>query len=71
MLLHFIKESNKSYFSAQKQSENGYSDVVSATTDLEAHVAESCKMVSASYGIFKSKAAEEVGGNQPLSFFFV
>ncbi|XP_041012123.1 protein root UVB sensitive 6 [Juglans microcarpa x Juglans regia] len=59
MLLHFIQESNKSHLSARKQSEYGYSDIVSPTTDLEAHVVESCKMVSASYGIFKSKAAEE------------
>lgn len=71
MLLHFIQESNKSHLSARKQSEHGYLDIVSPTTDLEAHVVESCKMVSASYGIFKSKAAEQVGGNQPISFFFL
>ena len=34
-------------------------------------MSESCKMVSKSYGIFKSKAAEQVGGNQPSFFFFL
>ena len=70
MLLHFVQSSNESQFSSQKQREyNNYSDIVLTTTDLEAHMLESCKMVSKSYGIFKSKAAEQVGGNQ-LSFFF-
>ena len=70
MLLHFVQSSNESQFSSQKQREyNNYSDIVLTTTDLEAHMLESCKMVSKSYGIFKSKAAEQVCGNQ-LSFFF-
>ena len=70
MLLHFVQSSNESQCSSQKQREyNNYSDIVLTTTDLEAHMLESCKMVSKSYGIFKSKAAEQVGGNQ-LSFFF-
>ena len=69
MLLHFVQSSNESRSSAQKQRDyNNYSDIVLTTTDLEAHISESCKMVSKSYGIFKSKAAEQVGGNQP-SFF--
>ena len=69
MLLHLVKSSNESRSSAQKQRDyNNYSDIVLTTTDLEAHISESCKMVSKSYGIFKSKAAEQVGGNQ-LSFF--
>ena len=69
MLLHFVQSSNESQSSSQKQREyNNYSDIVLTTTDLEAHMSESCKMVSKSYGIFKSKAAEQVGGNQ-LSFF--
>ena len=70
MLLHFVQSSNESQSSSQKQREyNNYSDIVLTTTDLEAHMSESCKMVSKSYGIFKSKAAEQVGGNQ-LSFYF-
>ena len=71
MLLHFVQSSNESQSSSQKQREyNNYSDIVLTTTDLEAHMSESCKMVSKSYGIFKSKAAEQVGGNQPSFFFF-
>ncbi|KAL0012987.1 hypothetical protein SO802_000056 [Lithocarpus litseifolius] len=70
VLLHFVQSSNDSRSSAQKQRDyNNYSDIVLTTTDLEAHISESCKMVSKSYGIFKSKAAEQVGGNQ-LSFSF-
>ena len=69
MLLHFVQSSNESQFSSQKQREyNNYSDIVLTTTDLEAHMLESCKMVSKSYGIFKSKAAEQVGGS--TIFFF-
>ena len=74
MLLHFVQSSNESQSSSQKQREyNNYSDIVLTTTDLEAHMSESCKMVSKSYGIFKSKAAEQVGGNQlffSVFFFF-
>ena len=71
MLLHFVQSSNESQSSSQKQREyNSNSDIVLTTTDLEAHMSESCKMVSKSYGIFKSKAAEQVGGNQPSFFFF-
>ena len=72
MLLHFVQSSNESQSSSQKQREyNSNSDIVLTTTDLEAHMSESCKMVSKSYGIFKSKAAEQVGGNQPSFFFFL
>ncbi|XP_050273059.1 protein root UVB sensitive 6 [Quercus robur] len=60
VLLHFVQSSNESRSSAQKQRDyNNYSDIVLTTTDLEAHISESCKMVSKSYGIFKSKAAEQ------------
>nr|XP_023873109.1 protein root UVB sensitive 6-like [Quercus suber] len=60
VLLHFVQSSNESQSSSQKQREyNNYSDIVLTTTDLEAHMSESCKMVSKSYGIFKSKAAEQ------------
>lgn len=39
---------------------DGYLDYVPTENELEAHVAESCKMVSTSYGLFKHKAAEQV-----------
>lgn len=67
MLLHFLQSSNESRSSSQKQREYDHPDIVA--TDLEARIAESCKMVSTSYGIFKSKAAEQVGGDQLILFF--
>lgn len=69
MLLHFMQPSNESRSSAQKQREYDHPDIVSTATDLEARIAESCKMVSTSYGIFKSKAAEQVGGDKLILFF--
>jgi hypothetical protein len=69
VLLHFMQSSNESRSSAQKQREYDYPDIVSTATDLEARIAESCKMVSTSYGIFKSKAAEQVGGDKLILFF--
>ncbi|KAM3714926.1 hypothetical protein ACJW31_01G370100 [Castanea mollissima] len=60
VLLHFVQSSNESRSSAQKQRDyNNYSDIVLTTTDLEAHISESCMMVSKLYGIFKSKAADQ------------
>lgn len=66
MLLHFVQSSNDDRSSAGKRREYDSSDFVSTPSDLEARIAESCKMVSSSYGIFKSNAAEQVGGNQPI-----
>ncbi|XP_059447617.1 protein root UVB sensitive 6 [Corylus avellana] len=57
VLLHFMQSSNENRSSSQKQGEYDHPDIVA--TDLEARIAESCKMVSTSYGIFKSKAAEQ------------
>jgi hypothetical protein len=67
VLLHFMQSSNESRSSAQKHREYDHPDIVA--TDLEARISESCKMVSTSYGIFKSKAAEQVGGDQLILFF--
>ncbi|KAB1208632.1 hypothetical protein CJ030_MR7G007718 [Morella rubra] len=61
VLLHFVQSSNDDRSSAGKQREYDSSDFVSTPSDLEARIAESCKMVSSSYGIFKSNAAEQVG----------
>lgn len=69
MLLHFMQSSKESQSSARKQREYDYPDIVPTATDLEARIAESCRMVSTSYGIFKSKAAEQVGGDQFILFF--
>ncbi|KAK8572657.1 hypothetical protein V6N13_048234 [Hibiscus sabdariffa] len=55
VLLHFIHSANNRQFSSRSQQEH----LIPATTDFEPHVAESCKMVSTSYGHFKNKASEQ------------
>lgn len=60
MLLHFITSSNSAQPLSQRQQEYGHSDLMPMTKDLESHIAESCKMVATTYGIFKSEAAEQV-----------
>ncbi|WCJ18707.1 hypothetical protein M5689_001036 [Euphorbia peplus] len=59
VLLHFIHSSNNSHSSSRTQQEYGNSDYILSANHLEAHIAESCKMVSALYGSFKNKAAEQ------------
>lgn len=60
VLLHFMRLSYDSQPLSQQQIKDGYSNFVPTAKDLEAYIVESCKMVSHSYGIFKSKAAEQV-----------
>lgn len=62
MLLHFINLSNESKFSSRKQRDNRSSNVVHLVADFEDNIANSCKMVANSYGLFKSKAKEQVSG---------
>ena len=69
MLLHFIASSNGSETFPRKQQGYDSSSPMPSTADLAAHIAESCKMVSTSYGLFKSKAAEQVSRNQHIMFF--
>ncbi|CBI29631.3 hypothetical protein AAG906_014822 [Vitis piasezkii] len=59
MLLHFIVSSNGSESFPTKQQDYDSTHLMPSTADLAAHIAESCKMVSTSYGLFKSKAAEQ------------
>lgn len=51
MLLHFL---HSSYM------KDGNSHSMPGAGDLETQIAESCKIVSSSYGLFKCKAAEQV-----------
>ncbi|KAJ9687744.1 hypothetical protein PVL29_016280 [Vitis rotundifolia] len=71
MLLHFIVSSNGIESFPRKQQDYDSSHLMPSTADLAAHIAESCKMVSTSYGIFKSKAAEQVSRNQDVMIFIV
>ncbi|XWS20673.1 hypothetical protein CRYUN_Cryun31cG0123100 [Craigia yunnanensis] len=59
VLLHFIHSSNNSRSSSRSQQEHGDSNLMPTTTDFEPYFADSCKMVSTSYGHFKNKAAEQ------------
>lgn len=59
VLLHFIRSSTKNQSSSVKNLENDRLNYIPTTSDLEAHIAESCKAVSTLYGVFKSKASEQ------------
>ncbi|GAA0147323.1 hypothetical protein LIER_07052 [Lithospermum erythrorhizon] len=59
VLFHMIHTSNDNQSSVMKQCENELSSPLPATTDLQAHVTESYKLVSALYGSFKNKAKEQ------------
>lgn len=59
VLLHIIRSSNGNR-SFRKDSEIDPSVLLPSSTNLEAHIADSYKMVSALFGLFKSKAKEQV-----------
>ncbi|KAL5555069.1 hypothetical protein UlMin_037305 [Ulmus minor] len=58
VLLHFIHSTYEGRTLSQKERKDGDSINVPAS-ELEAHISESCKIVSTSFGIFKHKAAEQ------------
>ncbi|KAK4491273.1 hypothetical protein RD792_002009 [Penstemon davidsonii] len=58
VLLHIIHTSNKNQSSSSK-AEHEFSVVLPTLAELQAHTAESYKMVSALYGPFKNKAKEQ------------
>lgn len=68
VLLHFIHSSNDRQSLAQKQQKYGESDYMITTANLEAHIAESCMMVATAFGLFKSKAVEQVSANYTSLF---
>lgn len=59
VLLHIIRSSTNKLSSSRKQHEDELSASLLSTADLQAHVVESYKMVSALYLPFKSKAKEQ------------
>ncbi|PON82156.1 Root UVB sensitive family [Trema orientale] len=59
VLSYFINSSSGGRLTSQKQRKDGNLNTVPTPVDLEAHIAESCKIVSTSYGLFKHKAAEQ------------
>ncbi|KAK1370557.1 protein root UVB sensitive 6 [Heracleum sosnowskyi] len=58
VLLHIIRSSNGNR-SSRKENEIDSSVLLPSSTNLEAHIADSYKMVSALYAPFKSKAKEQ------------
>jgi hypothetical protein len=66
VLLHFINASHARRLKLkqkqkQKQANPDRSEhLYSRNVDFLAHIAESCKIVSSSYGTFKKKAREQV-----------
>ncbi|XP_028060261.1 uncharacterized protein LOC114263877 [Camellia sinensis] len=61
VLLHIIYSSNQNQPPYRKHRETDHSVFMRSITDLQSHITESCKMVSALYGPFKSKATEQLG----------
>lgn len=59
VLLHCINSSNGHRSLALKQHEYDNSNLMLTTADLEAHIGESCKVVSTAYGVFKNKTVEQ------------
>ena len=59
MLLNFVNSSNESKVSSQNQRENINSNVMQRVSDLASCIADSCKIVTNTYGLFKNKANEQ------------
>lgn len=60
MLHHYIISSNGIESFPRKQQAYDSSSHLPSSADLADHIAESREMVSTLYGLFKSKAAEQV-----------
>ncbi|GAY61505.1 hypothetical protein CUMW_210490 [Citrus unshiu] len=60
VLLHCINSSNGHRSLALKQHEYDNSNLMLTAADLEAHIGESCKVVSTAYGVFKNKTVEQL-----------
>ncbi|CAL0332714.1 unnamed protein product [Lupinus luteus] len=59
VLLSFLNSANESKVSSWKQGEDFNSNVTHTVSDFEARIAESCRIVANSYGLFKNKANEQ------------
>lgn len=71
VLLSFIKSSNESKVSSWKEMEDLNSNVMLTVADLEACIADSCKIVTNSYWLFKNKAHEQVNGARLTCWFYI
>ncbi|KAK7292516.1 hypothetical protein RIF29_08298 [Crotalaria pallida] len=59
VLLSFLNSANESKVSSLKPGEDLNSNVMHKVSDIEARIADSCKIVANSYGLFKNKANEQ------------
>ncbi|MED6208814.1 Protein root UVB sensitive 6 [Stylosanthes scabra] len=59
VLLNFINSSNESNVSSQRHGENVNSNTMHRVSDLASCIADSCKIVTNTYGLFKNKANEQ------------
>ncbi|KAE9602087.1 hypothetical protein Lal_00049544 [Lupinus albus] len=59
VLLSFLNSANENKVSSWKQGEDFNSNVTHTVSDFEACIADSCKIVANSYGLFKNKANEQ------------
>nr|KYP52099.1 UPF0420 protein C16orf58 isogeny [Cajanus cajan] len=59
VLLSFLKSSNESMASSLKQREDVNSNMMHTVSDIESCIADTCKIVASSYGLFKNKAKEQ------------
>lgn len=66
VLLHSIQSSLKKQTASGKGYEHDSLDSLAMPVDIESLVADSCKMVSSTYGLFKYKTAEQVNCSQSL-----
>lgn len=60
VLNHSIRSSVKKKSASEKHHEHDSLGSIAMPVNIESLVAESCKMVSSTYGLFKYKAAEQV-----------
>ncbi|KAG8054428.1 hypothetical protein GUJ93_ZPchr0001g31001 [Zizania palustris] len=67
VLLHFINASHARKHMNSNRSDK-YGNLLPLNMDFMAHIAESCKIVSSSYGTFKKKAREQGNCRFRLSF---
>lgn len=66
MLLHFMNQSKDGNPRSVEQLDPAFAPT---EYELESRIAESCEMVSTSYGVFKSRAAEQVTWEKPVISF--
>lgn len=72
VLLHFINASHANLNARKRMNSNrSYQNANPLNMDFIPHIAESCKIVTSSYGVFKKKAREQVKPHHLYHLHFV